>query len=200
MVIPRTVLCRARCGARWSSWVSSNSGSPLLLWGRCGAPPRAGRAAVPGSGPARGPGVSLSLAGWRGLGESQRGSGSRRPGEPQTPACGRWDRARGVLRPLVLAGGLPAAVPPWLSVVSGNQEPEEGQWGSPSASYTASSLQFVDSLEVCKTLCQHQSVCVTVYLCTSASPPASFTHLKLKWDQQDCAAHPSTHVRPAHSP
>lgn len=155
-----------------------------------------------GQGP---PGDRACPSAWRDGEASEKAGGARRGGglgPPKRPVYGPWDRAHGVLWPLMVASGLPAAVPPWLSVISGNQEPEEGQWGSPSASCTASGLQFMDSLKVCKTLCQHQSVCVNqaVYLCTSASPPTSFTHLKLKWDQRDCAAHPSAHVRPAHSP
>lgn len=116
---------------------------------------------------ARGQGPSGDRAcpsAWHGGEASGEASG---PGKPQAPCLG-WGT-----EPLScwcwLAGY--TAVPPWLSVVSGNQKPEDGQWGSPSASCIASSLQFMDSLEICKTLCQHQSVCVNPFIW--APQPAS---------------------------
>lgn len=128
--------------------------------------------------------------------------GESGPGEPQTPcvwAVGQSPWGAGAADVGLWVAG---AVPPWLWLSLVTRSLRKGGGAALPASCTASSLQFMDSLEVCKTLCQHQSVCVnqTIYLCTSASLLASFTHLKLKWDQQDCAAHPSTHVRPAHSP
>lgn len=126
-----------------------------------------------GQGP---PGDRACPAAWQDGEASEKAGGARRGGGlegPKRPACGRWDRAHGVLRPQMVASGLPAAVPPWLSLVSGNQDLEQGQWGSPSVSCTASGLQFMDSLKVCKTLCQHQSVCKSSRLFVYLSQPTS---------------------------
>lgn len=72
----------------------------------------------PGPGPVGRPGVSLSLARWSGLAESQRGSATRWPGKPHAPCMWAVGQSPWLLGPLMLANGLPAAVPPWLCWLS----------------------------------------------------------------------------------